>query len=48
MKVNRILEINRHYEHRERIEIKPKKENNNNEKVSFSEILKKNIGKNRI
>lgn len=48
MKVNRILEINRHYEHRERIEIKPKKENSNNENISFSEILKKNIGKNKI
>jgi len=45
MRVNRIIETNKHYEHREKIEFTPKKENPNSGNVSFSEILKKNMGK---
>ncbi|MCW6110299.1 hypothetical protein [Clostridium sporogenes] len=47
MKVNKIIEIDKCYEHRIRIEHKRKRENDNNEEISFAEILKKNIYKNR-
>jgi len=45
MRVNRIIETNKHYEHRGEVEFRPKKENSDNENVSFSEILKKNMKK---
>ncbi|MBD5637670.1 hypothetical protein HYI18_03450 [Clostridium botulinum] len=47
MRVNKIIEIDKCYEERIRIEAKIKKENDNNEEISFAEILKKNIYKNR-
>ncbi|ENK0837732.1 hypothetical protein ACXATD_001938 [Clostridium sporogenes] len=47
MRVNKIIEIDKCYEQRIRIEAKIKKENDNNEEISFAEILKKNIYKNR-
>lgn len=47
MRINKIIEIDKCYEQRIRIEPKIKKENDNNEEVPFSEILKKNIYKNR-
>ncbi|WP_163201048.1 hypothetical protein [Clostridium sporogenes] len=47
MRVNKIIEIDKCYEQRIRIELKIKKENDNNEEVSFAEILKRNIYKNR-
>ncbi|MCY6960229.1 hypothetical protein [Clostridium brassicae] len=47
MRVNRIIEINKNYEERERIEFKQKKQNDNNKDISFSEILKKKMYKNR-
>ncbi|WMJ82254.1 hypothetical protein RBU49_08405 [Clostridium sp. MB40-C1] len=45
MRVNKIIGINKHYEERERIEFKQKKENGNNKNISFSEILKKKYTK---
>ncbi|KOA21217.1 hypothetical protein CLHOM_03470 [Clostridium homopropionicum DSM 5847] len=45
MRVNKIIEMNKHYEHRGEIEFKPKKDNSNNENISFSEILNKNMKK---
>ena len=48
MRINKIIEVDKCYEQRVRIEPKIKKENDNNKEVAFSEILKKNICKSRV
>lgn len=45
MRVNKIVETDRHHERREELQFRTKKENSNNENISFSEILNKNIKK---
>lgn len=45
MRVNKIVETDKHYERRGEMEFITKKENSNNENISFSEILNKNIKK---
>ncbi|WP_180964078.1 hypothetical protein [Haloimpatiens massiliensis] len=48
MRVNKIIETNEYYEQRLRVEPKPKRENSNKKEISFLEILKKNICKDRV
>ncbi len=49
MKINRVLEYNKYYDHREssyKGDLKQRKQTINNENITFSEVLK-NIEKNK-
>ncbi len=48
MIVNKIIEVDKYYYQRSKVEPTIKKENDKNKEISFSEILKKKIWENRI
>ncbi|MBC2398620.1 hypothetical protein BD780_001741 [Clostridium tetanomorphum] len=51
MRVNKIIETNKHYENKKRTEFIQKKQYTNDKKIPFSEVLKsirKNIYKSRV
>lgn len=51
MRVNKIIETNKEYEHKERTEFKQNKQYTNNKEIEFSEVLKsirQNIYKHKV